>query len=150
MSSPDRVVAIVGDSTISLKSHALALYLANKPAEDFVDRSDRCMVKHQYDNITYEVELRDIEEEHDRLRALSYVNADFFMLFFSVVAPTTFESVKTKWNPEISHFCTNVPKMLVGVQPAGIRNYDEAKLQELNCTQPVTKASQDEEEVLTV
>ncbi|XP_008429638.1 cell division control protein 42 homolog isoform X2 [Poecilia reticulata] len=55
-------------------------------------------------------------EDYDRLRPLSYPNTDVFLVCFSVVHPTSVESVQTKWVPEISHYCPGTPFLLVGTQ----------------------------------
>lgn len=37
------------------------------------------------------------QEEYDRLRPLSYANANVFLVCFSVVNPVSFENVSAKW-----------------------------------------------------
>ncbi len=37
-------------------------------------------------------------------------------LRFSVVSPSSFENVKEKWVPEITHHCQKTPFLLVGTQ----------------------------------
>lgn len=54
------------------------------------------------------------QEDYDRLRPLSYPQTDVFLICFSLVLPTSFEHVKQKWYPEISHHCPGVPIILVG------------------------------------
>ncbi|KAG0010135.1 Rho GTPase protein rac1, partial [Entomortierella chlamydospora] len=56
------------------------------------------------------------QEDYDRLRPLSYPQTDVFLICFSLVSPPSFENVKTKWNPEISHHAPNVPTILVGTK----------------------------------
>ena len=56
------------------------------------------------------------QEVYDRLRTLSYQETNVFLVCFSVVFPTSFENVKTKWVPEITHYCPKVPFLLVGTQ----------------------------------
>ena len=43
------------------------------------------------------------QEEFDRMRHLSYPDTDVFLMCFSVVSPTSFENVSTKWIPDIEH-----------------------------------------------
>jgi Ras-related C3 botulinum toxin substrate 1 len=73
------------------------------------------------------------------LRALSYPETDVFLLCFSgkfwfwfcfsidsknsthllviaVVSPSSFENIRTKWNPEVSHHCPEAKLMLVGTK----------------------------------
>ena len=56
------------------------------------------------------------QEEYDRLRPLSYPGTNVFLVFFSVVSPTSYENVKTKWHPEIKHHAAGVPCLLVGTK----------------------------------
>ncbi|KAF8602775.1 cell division control protein 42 [Ceratobasidium sp. AG-I] len=56
------------------------------------------------------------QEDHDRLRLLSYPQTDVFLVCFSVVSPASFENVKEKWFPEVDHHCPGVPCLIVGTQ----------------------------------
>jgi len=56
------------------------------------------------------------QEDYNSLRPLSYPQTDVFMLLFSVISPTSFENVKSRWMPEISHYCPNCPIVLVGTK----------------------------------
>jgi len=66
----------------------------------------------------YHFELIDTagEELYDRLRCLNYPSTDVFVVCFSVVDRTSFESVSSKWAPEIKHHCPKTPFILVGAQ----------------------------------
>ena len=55
------------------------------------------------------------DDDYDRLRPLFYQNADVIMLCFSVVNPCSYENITEKWQPELHHFCPNVPIVLVGM-----------------------------------
>ncbi|KAF3941445.1 hypothetical protein ABW19_dt0208604 [Dactylella cylindrospora] len=56
------------------------------------------------------------QEDYDRLRPLSYPQTDVFLICFSLVSPPSFENVRTKWSPEISHHAPNIPIILVGTK----------------------------------
>merc|ERR1711863_128166 len=56
------------------------------------------------------------QDDYDRLRPLSYPQTDVFLVCFSVVSPSSFENVKEKWVPEITHHCQKTPFLLVGTQ----------------------------------
>lgn len=56
------------------------------------------------------------QEDYDRLRPLSYPGTDVFLLCFSVISPTSFSNVKSKWWPEVSHHCPNAKMILVGTK----------------------------------
>jgi GTPase SAR1 family protein len=48
-------------------------------------------------------------------RALSYPETDVFLLCFSVISPSSFDNIKSKWFPEISHHCPDAKTLLVGL-----------------------------------
>uniref|UniRef100_A0A2K5HL35 Cell division control protein 42 homolog n=1 Tax=Colobus angolensis palliatus TaxID=336983 RepID=A0A2K5HL35_COLAP len=56
------------------------------------------------------------QEDYDRLLLLSYPQTDVFLVCFSVVSPPSFENVKEKWVPEITHHCPKPPFLLAGTQ----------------------------------
>jgi len=56
------------------------------------------------------------QEDYDRLRPLSYPQTDVFLICFSVISPASFENVKAKWYPEVTHHCPNTPIILVGTK----------------------------------
>lgn len=56
------------------------------------------------------------QEDYDRLRPLSYPQTDVFLICFSIVSPPSFDNVKAKWWPEISHHAPNIPIVLVGTK----------------------------------
>ncbi|EDO40156.1 predicted protein [Nematostella vectensis] len=54
------------------------------------------------------------QEDFDALRPLCYSSADVFIVCFSVVSPTSFANVASKWIPEIREFQPKAPIILVG------------------------------------
>merc|ERR1711887_469843 len=56
------------------------------------------------------------QEDYDRLRPLSYPQTDVFLICFSVVSPSSFENVTSKWCPEIKHHCADAPILLIGTK----------------------------------
>ncbi|XP_016422369.1 cell division control protein 42 homolog [Sinocyclocheilus rhinocerous] len=67
-------------------------------------------------NLSFHFHLFAGQEDYDRLRPLSYPQTDVFLVCFSVVSPSSFENVKEKWVPEITHHCPKTPFLLVGTQ----------------------------------
>ena len=55
-------------------------------------------------------------QDYDRLRPLSYPQTDVFLICFSVVSTASYDNVRAKWYPEVSHHCPNVPIILVGTK----------------------------------
>ncbi|NXF13009.1 RHOD protein, partial [Smithornis capensis] len=54
------------------------------------------------------------QEDYDRLRPLSYSDANVVLICFDVTDPSSFDNIPTKWYPEVNHFCQGVPVLLVG------------------------------------
>lgn len=70
------------------------------------------------------------QEDYDRLRPLSYPQTDVFLIAYSIISPSSFENVKSKWFPEIQHHCPGVPVILVGTK-ADLRS-DNAQIEKLS------------------
>ena len=109
---------VVGDGAVG-KTSLLISYTENRFPVDYVPTV--------FDNFTTGVEvdgklinfaLWDTagQEEYSRLRALSYPETDVFLLCFSVINPASFDNIKSKWYPEISHHCPDAKTMLVGTK----------------------------------
>ena len=56
------------------------------------------------------------QDDYDRLRPLSYPQTDVFLLCYSVISPSSFENVRSKWAPELAHYCPQAPVVLVGLK----------------------------------
>lgn len=54
------------------------------------------------------------QDDYDRLRPLSYQEANLILVCFDVTNPNSFENVLIKWFPEVKHFCRDVPVILIG------------------------------------
>lgn len=55
-----------------------------------------------------------IQEDYDKLRPLTYSNADVVLLAFTIDDPDSFEHAKDKWSTELRHFLVGVPVLIVG------------------------------------
>uniref|UniRef100_A0A6B2LJV5 Uncharacterized protein n=1 Tax=Arcella intermedia TaxID=1963864 RepID=A0A6B2LJV5_9EUKA len=53
-------------------------------------------------------------DDYDRLRPLSYPDTNLFLVVFSVVSPSSFQSVTSKWIPELQNHSPSTPYLLVG------------------------------------
>ena len=57
------------------------------------------------------------QEDYDRLRPLSYANANIFLVCFSVANRDSFENVRDKWIPELRRYAAQpLAFLLVGTQ----------------------------------
>ncbi|KAI8081621.1 P-loop containing nucleoside triphosphate hydrolase protein [Halteromyces radiatus] len=54
------------------------------------------------------------QEEFNRLRTLSYPDADVILIAFSVDSPESLENVTELWIPEVNKYCRGLPFLLVG------------------------------------
>lgn len=109
---------VVGDGAVG-KTCLLISYTTNKfPSEYVPTVFDNYAVTVMIGGEPYTLGLFDTagQEDYDRLRPLSYPQTDVFLVCFSVVAPASFENVKEKWQPEITHHCPKTPWLLVGTQ----------------------------------
>ncbi|XP_061822875.1 cell division control protein 42 homolog isoform X3 [Nerophis lumbriciformis] len=109
---------VVGDGAVG-KTCLLISYTTNKfPSEYVPTVFDNYAVTVMIGGEPYTLGLFDTagQEDYDRLRPLSYPQTDIFLVCFSVVSPSSYENVKEKWVPEITHHCQSTPYLLVGTQ----------------------------------
>uniref|UniRef100_A0A2K5DUD8 Cell division control protein 42 homolog n=1 Tax=Aotus nancymaae TaxID=37293 RepID=A0A2K5DUD8_AOTNA len=101
--------SVVGDGAVG-KTCLLISYTTNKfPSEYVLTVFDNYAVTVMIGGEPYTPGLFDTagQEDYDRLQPL---------ICFSVVSPSSFENVKEKWVPEITHHCPKTPFLLVGTQ----------------------------------
>lgn len=60
--------------------------------------------------------LSPLQEEFAQLRSLCYRHADIFLLCYSVVQPSSFRNVTSRWAPEIQRLSPGALIVLVGTQ----------------------------------
>ena len=56
------------------------------------------------------------QEDYDRLRPLSYPDTDVILICFTIESLDSLDNVEERWYPEVKHFCSNVPIILVGMK----------------------------------
>eukprot|EP01095_Lingulamoeba_sp_RSL-Kostka_P008998 TRINITY_DN306_c1_g2_i6.p1 TRINITY_DN306_c1_g2~~TRINITY_DN306_c1_g2_i6.p1 ORF type:complete len:193 (+),score=75.37 TRINITY_DN306_c1_g2_i6:106-684(+) len=118
MSTTGIKLVVIGDGAVG-KTCLLISYANNRFPEDYIPTVfDNYVVNLTAGEQTIELGLWDTagQEEYDRLRPLSYANANVFLVCFSVTNPVSFENVTSKWYPEVIHFCPDVPQILVGTK----------------------------------
>lgn len=131
---------VVGDGAVGKTCLLISYTTGAFPKEYIPTVFDNYSSQVTVDSRTISLNLWDTagQEEYDRLRTLSYPQTHVFIICFSISSPASYENIKHKWHPEVSHHCPGVPVLLVGTK-SDLRNDGETqrKLKEQNQV-PVT------------
>ncbi|MBN3280683.1 RHOF protein, partial [Polyodon spathula] len=78
------------------------------------------------------------QEDYDRLRPLSYQNANLVIVCYDVTNPTSFDNVLIKWFPEVNHFCLGVPIILIGCKTDQRKDKERTRKLKASDLEPIT------------
>ncbi|XP_063049424.1 rho-related GTP-binding protein RhoV [Engraulis encrasicolus] len=109
---------LVGDGAVG-KTSMIISYIANGYPDEYRQTAfDVFTGSVTVDGIPVRIQLMDTagQEDYDAFRSLCYEHADVFLLCFSVVCPTSFHNVTSKWIPELRAQRPSLPIILVGTQ----------------------------------
>lgn len=110
---------VVGDGAVG-KTCALVSYTTNNFPSDYIptvfDNFATNIVRKNGQPVAVSLWDTAGQEDYDRLRPLAYPQTDVFLMCFSVVQPASYENVRHKWYPEVSHHRPDTPVVLVGLK----------------------------------
>merc|ERR1719445_1223368 len=122
---PQCKVVVVGDGAVG-KTCLLTVYIESKYPEEYIptvfdnfsEEKEIQFTKPKAHKKKIRLDLWDTagQEEFDRIRPLSYRDANYFLICFAVNSADSFEHITEKWVPEIKHHAPSKGFLLVGLK----------------------------------
>ncbi|XP_015588772.1 cdc42 homolog isoform X2 [Cephus cinctus] len=111
-------VVLVGDGAVGKTSLVVSYSTNGFPREYVPTAFDNYNVVVNVDGQPVNVQLCDTagQDDFDPLRSLCYPETDVFLVCFSVVCPSSYHSVASRWVDEVRKYCPNAPIILVGTK----------------------------------
>ncbi|KAJ5072109.1 hypothetical protein M0811_09489 [Anaeramoeba ignava] len=107
---------VIGDSGAG-KTAMLLSYTKNEfPSEHNLTSFEKYKKVEMVKKKQFELHFYDTssQQDYEQMRIDSYQGASFILICFSLISPSSFENIKSKWISEINHFAPNVPIILIG------------------------------------
>lgn len=118
LASQSLKLVIVGDGAIG-KTSALLTYVERRFPGLYVPTAIHSYTANAVRrNVPVQLEMWDTSaaQDYDRLRPLLYSQTNVMIVAYSVVSPSSFDSVRTKWVPEIRTSNPDIPILLAGLK----------------------------------
>lgn len=121
-------LVVVGDGQCG-KTSILVVFKGDKFIDGYTPTVfDNYVADIEIDNNTVSLALWDTagQEEYDRLRFLSYPDANCILVCFSVDSHDSYENVEEKWVPEVRRFCNSKVPIILVANKTDLRSDSEA------------------------
>eukprot|EP01103_Thecamoeba_quadrilineata_P014602 TRINITY_DN4396_c0_g1_i1.p1 TRINITY_DN4396_c0_g1~~TRINITY_DN4396_c0_g1_i1.p1 ORF type:complete len:187 (+),score=22.32 TRINITY_DN4396_c0_g1_i1:50-610(+) len=141
MSKSQFKLVVVGDGNVGKTSLLMTFANHKFPEEDSIPTIfENYVVNFKTGNNMTELDLWDTggTSEYSRLRPIAYANANVLVICFVVVNPISYENVTSKWYPEVMHYLSEVPIILVGTKVDLRKDEKILELLRQSNQQPVT------------
>jgi len=111
-------IVVVGDGAVGKTSFLISFTMDAFPNEYVPTTFDNFNAVYEFEGANIFLGLWDTagQQDFEKLRPISYKESDIYLMFFSVMNPTSLENIKLRWVDEIKAHSPTVPYFLVGTQ----------------------------------
>jgi small GTP-binding protein len=110
-------IVIVGDNAIRKRCLLLSYYTNAFPRHiPKVIEEVSATVHHNEENVNIKISYYSGQEKFRNLSSFEEIEADFFIISFSLIKPSSLENVEFFWVKEIKKHYPHIPYILVGLQ----------------------------------
>ncbi|KAG8812278.1 GTP-binding protein Rho1 [Serendipita sp. 400] len=116
MQSTRRKLVLVGDGGCGKTTLVSAFYSGEFRDEFLPTAFESRVIDLKIDGTPIELDVFDTagQEDYEQLRLDSYPDSHVVLICFSVEQPESLENIHEQWVPEVLHFCSGVPYLVVG------------------------------------
>ncbi|KAF8888171.1 ras-related protein Rac1-like protein [Gymnopilus junonius] len=142
MRMPVLKIVAVGDSGVGKTCLYISYTTRSFPTAYIPTVFDGYVAEHEVNGVTMPVGLWDTIGSDDygitRIRPLNYIQADVFLLCFSLVDPNSFDNVLKKWAPELQHHAPPDAQIVLVGTKVDLRNEIQASENSIGHSSPRT------------